>query len=31
MGPSQSLMKDSLLPFLLEVHRRFCAHLPRTR
>jgi hypothetical protein len=25
---SQSLTRDSLLPFLLEVHRRFCAHLP---
>lgn len=25
---SQSLTKDTLLPFLLEVHRRFCAHLP---
>jgi len=25
----QSLDKNSLLPFILEVHRRFCAHLPR--
>jgi len=25
---SQTLDKDSLLPFILEVHRRFCAHLP---
>ncbi len=26
---SQSLDKKSLLPFILEVHRRFCAHLPK--
>lgn len=26
---SQSLDKDSLLPFILEVHRRFCEHLPK--
>lgn len=26
---SQSLDKKSLLPFMLEVHRRFCAHLPK--
>lgn len=25
---SQTLDKDSLLPFVLEVHRRFCEHLP---
>ncbi len=26
---SQSLDEDSLLPFILEVHRRFCEHLPK--
>jgi hypothetical protein len=25
----QSLDKNSLLPFILEVHRRFCEHLPK--